>query len=420
MNQNIEPLSYNLNFQFDETQIFNALVVIQIKVKEPTNEIFLKASDTLILGKSCSALQNKKKVSFKILKEEIQKKTTSDVLVLKSNENLQVGKIELKLSFKGEINEKICKGIYRNNNIIYTHFEPYFSRLAFPCFDEFYSKAIFELTVSYNDLNAITISNSPIKNEFTKNSIKNVVFEPTTKIPNYIFGFVIGDYRIDLSDYYEDLKIEIYVPSSSTFQFPSDLIMDTILKSILFLEEYFNSKIKETGIKKLDVVIVPKFCLGGMENHGCIFLNETDTVNINDKNRDLYIELVAHEVCHHWLGNLVSTEIWIKEGLAQYFEKIVVDEITKRKPFEFPKIKKEKKTTKSNKSNKKNNKKLPPSNSTEFSDSFNGSFYQDSLSVVVEMVEKLGKDKFQSILQSMIEKYKFAFISEIDFLELMA
>ena len=32
-----------------------------------------------------------------------------------------------------------------------------------------------------------------------------------------------------------------------------------------------------------------------MENHGCIFLNETDTININDKNRDLYIELVAHE-----------------------------------------------------------------------------------------------------------------------------
>jgi aminopeptidase N len=48
-----------------------------------------------------------------------------------------------------------------------------------------------------------------------------------------------------------------------------------------------------------------------------------------------------HQVCHHWLGNLVSTEIWIKEGLAQYFEKIIVDDMLKRKPFEFSTKKKE-------------------------------------------------------------------------------
>ena len=57
--------------------------------------------------------------------------------------------------------------------------------------------------------------------------------------------------------------------------------------------------------------------------------------------------------------------------------------------------------------------------STEFSDSFNGNFYQDSLSIIVDFVENLGKENFQKIIKEMIEKFKFNFISESKFLDLM-
>jgi puromycin-sensitive aminopeptidase len=139
------------------------------------------------------------------------------------------------------------------------------------------------------------ISNTPVKSENSKNQTNNILFEPTPKLPCYLLSFVIGDYKIDASDYHEEILIQILVPSSRSSPYPSDLILDSVLKSILFLENYFDSKISETGIKKLDIVVVPKFCLGGMENHGCIFLNETDCLHLNDKNRELFIELISHE-----------------------------------------------------------------------------------------------------------------------------
>jgi hypothetical protein len=100
--------------------------VIHIKINKSTNEIQLKADESLKLGKSCSATQNKKKISFKILREP-----KKDDLILKSEEDLEIGKIELKISFKGEINTKSCKAIYKQDGIIYTHFEPYFSKFWF-------------------------------------------------------------------------------------------------------------------------------------------------------------------------------------------------------------------------------------------------------------------------------------------------
>jgi hypothetical protein len=54
--------------------------------------------------------------------------------------------------------------------------------------------------------------------------------------------------------------------------------------------------------------------------------------------------------------------------------------------------------------------------STEFSDSFNGSFYRDALSSMVSFVEKVGKESFKKTMQNIIQDFKFDFISETEFM----
>jgi aminopeptidase N len=403
------PNLYKLTFSFEKTE-FQGTLLLQLDINKRINELTFHASPKLTFGKSCSIVMDKKSISFQIKREMSQvpiknskkfEDKPGDQIILSANDYLAPGRAELKIGWKGEVSKESF-GIFTAKGGIYTHFEPNFARHAFPCIDTFSAKAQFEVTLITPESNHLFISNMRIKT-ISRKKTNTVVFERTPILSPYLLAFAFGEFRELLQDSFEsmnqsNLPLAIYCPST-TFTYPSVLIMDNVQKALKLLEIEFQLPISETGLKKLDIVIVPNLCFGGMENHGCIFLNESAT-QFKKTEMEPFVELVVHEVAHQWIGNFVSCDMWIKEGLAQYYEKIITDSILKRKPHVF--LKREEKDV--------------PKSSIDIQ-TYNGVNYSKSMNFIVEKVTKIGTDKFKTILQQILQEYAYSYLPEEEFIK---
>ncbi|MEM5811837.1 MAG: M1 family metallopeptidase [Candidatus Aenigmatarchaeota archaeon] len=307
----MEVKNYNLEFEIDlERKIFKGREEIEVSLN--TKENFEIDSIDLKI--------NEVKV------DEMAKdyKLTKNKIILKNK--LSKGEHKIFIDFEGELRE-VLGGLYlsryeEGGKVKYlatTQFEPAEARKAFPCFDHPSYKAVFNLTLII-DKNLKAISNTlPLKEEVIGKK-KKIVFEPTPRMSTYLLYIGVGDFEF-LEDKYKNIILRVVTTPGKTKG--GYFALDCAKKFLSYLEDYFNYPYP---LKKLDLISIPDFAAGAMENWGAITFRENlllffeGITSLQAKVR--IAEVIAHELVHQWFGNLVTMkwwdDLWLNESFATY------------------------------------------------------------------------------------------------------
>ncbi len=243
------------------------------------------------------------------------------------------GKGQLKLTFKGILNDKM-RGFYRSKygekHLATTQFESTDARRAFPCFDEPSQKAIFDVTLMVPGHTSAISNTLEFSIKEHESGYKIVKFVPTPKMSTYLLAFIVGEFEYIESKTKNGLLVRVFTTPGKKDQ--AKFALDVAIKCMDFYEEYFDIKYP---LPVLDMIAIPDFAAGAMENWGAVTYREStlliDEASSSTANKQWVAMVIAHELAHQWFGNLVTmewwTHLWLNEGFASFIEYLAIDKI---------------------------------------------------------------------------------------------
>lgn len=327
------PKRYDLKLKPDlVTCKFAGAVEICLDVVSHTKFIVLNAAELSVDPKAV-LFKSSNKV-FEAL--EVGLIEEDEILVVEFGESLPLGLGVLSMAFEGNLNDRM-KGFYRSTyehngekrNMAVTQFEPADARRCFPCWDEPACKATFKITLEVpSDL--VALSNMPIEEEKVTRNLKTVHYQESPIMSTYLVAIVVG-----LFDYVEDhtsdgIPVRVYCQVGKSSQ--GNFALNVAVKTLPLFKEYFGAPY---SLPKLDMIAIPDFAAGAMENYGLVTYRETallyDDKHSAAANKQRVATVVAHELAHQWFGNLVTmewwTHLWLNEGFATWVSYLATDSL---------------------------------------------------------------------------------------------
>uniref|UniRef100_A0A8C7CLH2 Aminopeptidase n=1 Tax=Oncorhynchus kisutch TaxID=8019 RepID=A0A8C7CLH2_ONCKI len=322
----VRPVNYDLSLTPNLTSMtFTGRTIINMIIQHNTKRVVLHSSEINII-KATFQVGEGKSVEVKVLEykpwQQIAVSFPGDlkegqvcVLTLDYTANLSH-------TYDGFYNSSYNDKTGAKRVLAATQFEPQAARKAFPCFDEPAFKATFLVRIT-REPEYIALSNMPkAKTTTLPSGMLEDEFEQTSvNMSTYLVAFIVANFT-SITRNVSNTLVSVYsVPEKKEH---TQYALDTASRLLQFYNTVFDI---DYPLRKLDLVAIPDFLAGAMENWGLITFRETSLLVQNQSSlldKQLIANVVAHELAHQWFGNLVTmrwwNDLWLSEGFATYWQ----------------------------------------------------------------------------------------------------
>jgi tricorn protease interacting factor F2/3 len=320
MPETIKPVHYQLNIIPDLKKFqFTGQATIHFESARKVGEVSLNILELAVWQCRLKTEHGWRACAFRVEPHE-------ELLTIMLDD-MRPGGFQLQIDYEGSINNQMA-GFYRSgyekdgtkHHIAVTQFQESSARQAFPCMDHPLYKATFDVTMTVPDHLQVIANTAILREEQPSEGVKQVVFERTPVMSTYLVFFGVGEFEIVQDD--QDPRVRVATLPGLTHTTPLGLSFGR--KALHYCETYYGI---DYPLSKMDLIAVPDFAFGAMENWGAITFRENLLLHFPETTSaegvERICEVIAHEIAHQWFGNLVTPAdwkyLWLNESFATYF-----------------------------------------------------------------------------------------------------
>ncbi len=324
LSTDVAPTFQSIDLRADsDSARYSGWVHVDLDVRRPTSTITLDAEGQELEGVTLK--QGGGSVAVK------PRHGDEGLLSLDTAHPLRVGPATLEIRFTN-LYDTHAVGLYRvkrgDQGYLFTQFEATDARKAFPCWDEPGFKFPYQITLEIPEREQ-AISNMPVERETKQGAWKTLVFQKTPPMPSYLLAMSVGRLEfVPVPGSHVPTRIVTVAGQSHLAQ----LAAEATPPIIDALEKYFDMPYP---YPKLDLIAVPEYWYGAMENPGAITFNESslllDPASASVGSRRTLTRFIAHELAHMWFGDFVTMawwdDLWLNESFADWMGDKITEQV---------------------------------------------------------------------------------------------